>query len=118
MADAKTTFGRRLRIIRKARGMTLEQLGKAAAIGFKHVAAIERGQKTASFDAIDRLSDALKIQPYELFLPNDATDPQFIQSFRRLVRDMDDRSSPALKQLLLTLLPLLRQFEAEAMTNS
>jgi transcriptional regulator with XRE-family HTH domain len=114
MEDAKTTFGRRLRLIRKANELTLEQLGEAAGIGFKHVAAIERGDKTASFDAIDRLAKALNVQPYELFLPHDVGDARLHQSFKQLVRQLEEHGSPPLKQLLLILLPLLRQFEAES----
>ncbi len=114
MADAKTIFGRRLRLIRKARGLTLEELGEAASVGFKHVAAIERGQKTASFEAIDRLATALKVQPYELFLPHDQSDPKLHQAFKHLTRELEEQGSPALKQALLTLIPLVRQFEVES----
>jgi transcriptional regulator with XRE-family HTH domain len=113
MEDAKTTFGRRLRLIRKAHDLTLEELGEKAALGFKHVAAIERGEKTASFDAIDRLAKALKVQPYELFLPFDADSRHIDQACRQLFRDIDANGSDVLKRYLLVALPLLRQFEGE-----
>ena len=116
MEDAKTTFGRRVRLIRKARGMTLEALGEAAEIGFKHIAAIERGEKTASFDAIDQLAKALKVQPYELFLPHDENDARLQQAFKHLVRQLEEDGTPALKRLLVTLLPLMRQFETDSST--
>ena len=118
MENAKTTFGRRLRLIRKGRALTLEQLGELSGVGFKHIAAIERGDKTASFDAIDQLAKALKVQPYELFLPHDENNARLQQSFRHLVRQMEDDSSPAIKRLLVTLLPLIRQFEADSSTSS
>src|SRR4051812_29961989 len=70
MARLIDSFGRRLRALRKSRRMTLEQLGHAARIGFKHVSEIERGVKTPSFDALERLARALRVHPYELFLPD------------------------------------------------
>ena len=70
MEDAKSTFGRRLRTIRKSRGLTLEELGQSAKLGFKHISEVERGQKAPSFEAIDKLCRALKVAPYELFLPD------------------------------------------------
>ena len=113
MEDAKTTFGRRLRLIRKAQQMTLEVLGEKASLGFKHVAAIERGEKTASFEAIDRLAKALKVQPYELFLPFDTDNRHIDQAFRQLFRDVDANGSEAMKRFVLIVMPLLRQFESE-----
>jgi len=49
--------------------MTQEQLAKAAQLGPKHIGVIERGEKTSSFAAIERLAEALDIEYYELFLP-------------------------------------------------
>jgi transcriptional regulator with XRE-family HTH domain len=114
MEDAKTTFGRRLRLLRKARKLTLEQLGQASSIGYKHIGDIEKGVKSASFDAIDRLAKALKVSPYELFIPIELSDARLDQLLHRLVRDVDEHGSSKLKRLLVVLVPLLRQFEAES----
>ena len=114
MDNAKTTFGRRLRLLRKARHLTLEKLGQASAIGFKHIGDIEKGHKAPSFDAIDRLAKALKVSPYEFFLPFDLDDAHLDQTVRRIVRDIDDTGSPSLKRFLVVVLPLLRQFESES----
>ena len=114
MEDVKTTFGRRLRLIRKSRGLTLEALGQAADIGFKHIGDIEKGQKAPSFDAIDRLAWALKVSPYELFLPYEADDRQLNQAFKKLVRELEGDGSQGLKRFLTVALPLLRQIEAES----
>ncbi len=64
-------FGRRVRLLREAAGLTQEQLGKAAGVDFKHVGSIERGEKTASFEAVEKLANALGVSYYELFLPDD-----------------------------------------------
>ncbi|MDB5324512.1 MAG: HTH-type transcriptional regulator SinR [Phycisphaerales bacterium] len=113
MDDAKTTFGRRLRTLRKMRGLTLEQLGKAADIGFKHIAQVEKAQKAPSFEAIDRLATALGVAPYELFLPYDSDGAGLDQAFRQLVQGLPRGASPSMKRLLITLLPLMQQFETD-----
>jgi transcriptional regulator with XRE-family HTH domain len=93
--------------------LTLEGLGEASSIGFKHIGDIEKGLKAPSFDAIDRHAKALKVSPYEFFLPFDLDDGRLDQALRRIVRDIDD-GSPALKRFMVIVLPLLRQLEAES----
>jgi len=63
-------FGRQLRAMRKARGMTQERLGRAAKLDYKHIGSIERGEKTPSFDAIEGIATALGVEYYEFFLPD------------------------------------------------
>lgn len=69
MKSVAEVFGRRVRAIRKKRSLTQEDLAKAAGMDAKHIGAIERGVKTSSFEAVGRLSAALGVQYYELFLP-------------------------------------------------
>lgn len=112
METAKITFGRRLRLLRKSRGLTLEQLGRAASVGYKHIAEIERGQKVPSFDAIDKLAAALKVATYEFFLPYINDTSSLDQSLQRLTREMN-RGSPGIKRFLVVVLALLGQLEME-----
>lgn len=63
-------FGRQVRVTRRARGLTQEQLGRAAKLDYKHIGSIERGEKTPSFDAIERIAKALGVEYYQLFLPD------------------------------------------------
>jgi transcriptional regulator with XRE-family HTH domain len=69
MDDLRTIFGRRVRAFREGRGWSQEQLGKAAGLGGKYIGIIERGEKNASFEAIERLAEALGVECYELFVP-------------------------------------------------
>jgi transcriptional regulator with XRE-family HTH domain len=107
-------FGRRVRVLRKSRGMTLEQLGHAAAIGYKHVAEIERGIKVPSFEAIAKLAKALKSEPYELFLSEHLPAGKSDQNLRILVRDIEKHGSPALKDFLNSVLSAARMFGTTA----
>jgi transcriptional regulator with XRE-family HTH domain len=50
-------------------------LGLKAGIAAKHLGALERGQKTPSFDAVEKIAAALNVKCFELFVPlNSATD--------------------------------------------
>ena len=117
MEDAKTIFGRRLRLVRKSRGLTLEKLGQAADIGFKHVADIEKGNKAPSFDAIDRLARALKVSPYELFLPYATNNRLLDQAFQKHIQEIEKNGPAGLKRFLVVVLPLLRQMDADHQLN-
>lgn len=70
--DAVTQrFGQRVKALRAARGWTQEQLGRASGLDPKHIGVIERGKKSSSFDAVEKLAAALRVDPHELFLPED-----------------------------------------------
>ena len=114
MARLIDAFGRRLRALRKAKRMTLEQLGHAAEIGFKHVSEIERGVKVPSFDAVEKLARALKVQPYELFLPDRLVrEHQPDQNLRLLIRDIERHGSLRLKHFLAGVLAAAQALDRE-----
>ena len=69
MEPVAVVFGRRVRTLRAANGLTQEELGRAAGIDYKHLSAVERGAKTPSFDAIGKLAKALGVEYWELFIP-------------------------------------------------
>jgi transcriptional regulator with XRE-family HTH domain len=112
MEKTKSTFGKRLRQIRRARGLTLEKLGKAVSIGYKHIADIERGLKAPSFDAIDRLASGLEVQPYQFFWSPELDPKTLDRELRDLLRDVSDHSDPGVKHCVVRLLSLIRKMEA------
>ncbi|MFX1487296.1 MAG: helix-turn-helix domain-containing protein [Promethearchaeota archaeon] len=96
-------FGRRLKLLRRANNLTQEQLGRKSNIDYKHIGAIERGVKTPSFDAIERIAKALKINYYELFLPDQKVTTKDI-NFEILLRDINKYGTPELKRFLLQIM--------------
>jgi transcriptional regulator with XRE-family HTH domain len=70
MDAVAAVFGRRVRALRLARGLTQEQLGHAAGIDYKHLSAVERGAKAPSFEAIGKLARALGVEYWQLFVPD------------------------------------------------
>ncbi|WP_347885373.1 helix-turn-helix transcriptional regulator [Pseudarthrobacter sp. CC12] len=49
-------FGKEVRAMRKAAGLTQEQLGKLAGIGITHISRLEHGRRRPSVDAIKALA--------------------------------------------------------------
>jgi transcriptional regulator with XRE-family HTH domain len=51
-------LGRALRVLRRKAGMTQEQAGAAAGVGFKHISASEKGERGLSYKTILALTHA------------------------------------------------------------
>ena len=65
--EIEALFGRRLRSIRSARGLTQQQLGEAADLSYKYLGAIERGEENPSLKVISKLASALGVEMRDLF---------------------------------------------------
>jgi XRE family transcriptional regulator, regulator of sulfur utilization len=67
MDDQPKLFGKRVRTIRRAAGLTQEDAAERAEIHPKYLGEIERGEKRPSFEAILALADALGTSPAAFF---------------------------------------------------
>ncbi len=61
-------FGRRLRELRKDRGLTQEALAEAADLSGNYISDLELGLKVPSLTILIRLSQALQIAPPDLLV--------------------------------------------------
>ena len=60
-------FGRNLRLLRKERGMTMQELADLSDIEYSQLSRIERGVINTSLSVIFEIADALEVEPKELF---------------------------------------------------
>lgn len=67
MKEARKKFGERIKILRKAKGLTQEELGEKAELSYKFIGEIERGQTNPSLDTLSALAKALDINISQLF---------------------------------------------------
>ena len=67
MNELKEQFGKRIRILRRERQLTQEQLAEAAGISVDFLSLIERGRNAPSFQKIQRLANALGVPVKVLF---------------------------------------------------
>ena len=61
--DARIKFGRRIRQLRRERGLSQEELGLRADLDRNYVGGIERGERNPTLVNICRLAGALGIDP-------------------------------------------------------
>jgi len=85
-------FGRAIRIIRTAHGLTKAQLARELSIGASHLSLIERGKRTPSVDVLDEISQVLRVPPHLLALlasePGDLDDPKNAEQVAELARSL------------------------------
>jgi transcriptional regulator with XRE-family HTH domain len=66
----RAIVARNLRILRKQKGLTQEELAHQAGINRNYVGQIEREEKSPTVDLIEKLSTPLGIEPVQLFKSN------------------------------------------------
>ena len=67
MSEIKEKFGKRLKELRKEKGLSQEALSKKAGLDRTYEGKIERGQKSPSLNTIAKLAKALEINLDDLF---------------------------------------------------
>ena len=65
--EFKKIFGKRLRRLRRERGMTQEELGEKSGISYKFIGEIERGEANPSLISLLNVSESLGVDFQELF---------------------------------------------------
>jgi transcriptional regulator with XRE-family HTH domain len=80
----------RIRELRKARGMTLEQLGDRIGCGVTMMSDLERGQRELSYYWMQKLAKVLKVQAADLFLEKDNS--KSLTAPQRELVDLYDRA--------------------------
>jgi transcriptional regulator with XRE-family HTH domain len=68
MASLRERFGKRCRDLRKAAGLTQEELARRAGLDWKYLGSIERGERNLTIDNIEKIVKGLDVAPYEPFL--------------------------------------------------
>ena len=61
-------FGSRIRFLRKAKGLSQEELADLADVHRTYIGMIERGEKNITLINISKLAKALKIKIHDLFV--------------------------------------------------
>lgn len=60
-------LGVRIRTLRKAAGLTQEQLAEVADVSVNFIGYVERGQRTPSIKTLEQITQALNVRPKDLF---------------------------------------------------
>lgn len=68
MQDIKKLLGKRIRELRKAKNLTQEKLAELVGIGPANISYIETGRFSPSVETLTKLSEALGVYTYELYM--------------------------------------------------
>lgn len=66
-SSSRQTFGQNVRRIRKALGMTQENLAETSELDRSYIGGVERGERNPTLKAILSLASALRVSPAALF---------------------------------------------------
>lgn len=91
--DLKRRIGQRVRALRESRGLTQEQLAEAIDRSVQTVSNIERGQTLAGLDALESISQYLKVPISDFFDEGRETSPKRAGieiRIRDVVRELTD----------------------------
>src|SRR3989337_891314 len=66
--ETKTLFGKRVRALRKNKGLSQEELAEKTDISSKYLSRVEMGQHFPSIDTLDKLANALKVDLKDFFM--------------------------------------------------
>lgn len=67
MTNIKKLLGKRIKYIRKQRGLTQEQLAEKVGIGTPNISYIECGKFAPAIDTLEKIAKILHVEPYELY---------------------------------------------------
>ena len=65
--DVKTTFGQRVRALRKRVGLSQEQLALKCGLDRTYIGGVERGERNISIVNIEKIARAIELSPRDLF---------------------------------------------------
>lgn len=99
MLSLRQRFGRHLAAHRKRQGLRQAELAEMADLSVDMIAKLETGASAPSFAAIERLSEALQIDPAELFTSELGGKPYARRAFTDIAADLGGLSDPELRWL-------------------
>ena len=106
MDNKRVVVGERIRTLRKERGWSQEVLGERADLHHTYVGAVERGEKNASIDTLDKIADALGVEMVDLFTL--AQGQMDVEKLRARVIEEVKESSPEMLKLIAALIETTR----------
>ncbi|MGX7950650.1 helix-turn-helix domain-containing protein [Oleidesulfovibrio alaskensis] len=97
MSSDLKLLGDRVRSLRKAKGMTQEDLAVAAESGAKYISELERGEANVTVTLIVKLAKGLEVDPSDLFENKHEADPEELKA--AINKLMDEADHDKLKLL-------------------
>ncbi len=68
MGKLRKNFGKRVRQLRKSKGLTQERLAEKARLEPTYLGAVERGERNLTIDNIEKIARGFRMEPYKFFI--------------------------------------------------
>lgn len=94
-------FGKRVRYFRNLARLTQEDLAPLLGLEPGTISYIENGKNNISFAKLPKLCEALKIEPWQLFVFDDLPDVDKINEITKVLESMTDMQLSIVHKLLL-----------------
>ena len=107
-------IGRQVHDLRKARGMTQEELGAACGLPTSYIGSIERAKKNLTINTLERVADALDVAASELVAGRELHEQREVEA---LLNDVPSRIRPRLLQVLRTSVVMFKDLAAEVQSR-
>ena len=104
-------LGQQIRAIRKDANKTQADLAEASGLSDNYIALLERGKRSPSIEALDKIAGAMKVPVNRLFLfSKERTDISHKDLLKKLTKSAENKNSDELS-FLLDIINLLKVYE-------
>lgn len=108
MEDIKSLLGKRIRDLRKQRGLSQEGLGWKAELHFTYIGAVERGERNCSIITLEKIAKGLEINIKDFFdIPFHKTD------INKLKKEISNKINLLSPQALTILKEMLKHIDMD-----
>jgi len=108
MENTKVLLGARIKEIRKARGLTQEQLAEMIDVEQKHVSRIESGKNFPSIDLLEKMAAALNVPLMGFFDFLHLEEDEGIVNLEAMLMELDGNSRKIAHRLIRATIKALR----------
>lgn len=68
MSDFLKSVGNKIRLVRKSKELTQEELAELCGLQYTYIGGIERGERNVSLQTLEKLATGLGVAPFELLM--------------------------------------------------
>ena len=100
MMDIKEILAANIKENRRKKGLTQEKLAEKADMSLHYLAILELARKFPSGEMLERLAEALEIEPHELFIISPSPQNELEQLRREIKNDIENAFGERLEQAI------------------
>ncbi len=110
-------FGKRVRLFRKKKNWTLEDLAAESGLHPSSISQVERGERNLTLKNLSRLAEGLEVDPYQLLLYESEEVMEEEEASKFKVKEMFENAPSAKKELLFNLSRILLEWQPSEQHN-